>query len=438
MRWQTAICQLLPIKLDYFLRLQMNILFVHQFFPSQFKFLAPALAQEGHNVLALTMRNEGVDTWQGVKIISYGINRASSQDIHPWVIDYESKVIRGENAFQKARELQKSGFEADVIIAHPGWGESLFLKEVWPKARLGIYCEYYYRTRNSDADFDSEFLDTDLQENALQDNCRVILKNSIQSLNFQNADSAISPTNFQKETYPKSFQEKIIVCHDGIDTNEICPDQAASILLNDEVVLTSESKVVTFVNRNLEPYRGYHVFMRAIPEILAQDPDTTILIIGGTKKGYGALPSDGSNWRDFFYTGVRTANPNLDWSRVLFLGTIEYQLFKTILQITSVHVYLTYPFVLSWSLLEAMSSGAAVVGSETDPVSEIIESEVNGVLVPFFDHEQLSKRILDLLSDPIKRKTLGEAARSSIQLNYDLKSVCLPAQLEWVRNLAKL
>lgn len=411
----------------------MNILFVHQLFPSQFKFLAPALAEMGHTVYALTMNQDLIYGCKGVKVVSYSIGRGSSAEIHPWVANFETKIIRAEYCFLKAEELKRNGFFPDVIIAHPGWGESLFLKEVWPQAKMGIYCEYYYRTTNSDLDFDPEFGEIDPQ-----DRCKASLKNSIQQLHFEIADAAISPTQFQKQTYPDWFQSKISVIHEGVDTNIVKPHPNSSITINDTLTLNTNDQVITFVNRSLEPYRGYHSFMRAIPDILDANPESYILIIGGSGKGYGPLPETGGSWMDLFYSEVKNANPETPWNRVFFLGNLEYDVYLSVIQLSSVHVYLTYPFVLSWSLLEAMSAAKAIVASDTKPVQELSNHSTTMKLVSFFDSQELSAEISALLRNDSLRTNLGQSARAFILENYDLKTVCLPRQIEWVDALAKL
>ena len=410
----------------------MNILFIHQNFPGQFKHLAPALVRQGHNVVAMTMGKPQSLNWNGVRLFPYAANRGSTPSIHPWVSDFETKVIRGEACFHAAKELREEGFDPDVIIAHHGWGESLFLKEVWPHARLGIYCEFYYSVHDTDVGFDAEFPNVD-PGNA----CRIQLKNLNNLLHFQVADAAISPTNWQASTFPEPFRSKITVVHDGIDTHVVRPEAQASLTLNGKLRLTRDDEVITFVNRNLEPYRGYHVFMRALPDLLRARPNARILIVGGNDVSYGARPPQGGSWRDIYINEVRKNISDEDWARVHFLGNIAYPHFLSLLQISRVHVYLTYPFVLSWSLLEAMSAGCCIVASNTQPLHEAISDGVTGALVDFFDGKGMVEKIGELLDDASMRARLGQAARDFACNHYDLETVCLPRQLEWVANLAQ-
>ena len=411
--------------------MNIKILFIHQGFPGQFKYLASFLAKMGNHVTALTMQNFAMQEWQGVRLIHYAISRASCLDGHPWMIDVEAKIIRGDACFRAALQLKEQGYVPDVIIAHPGWGESLFLKDVWPSAKLGIYCEFFYHQQGADVGFDPDFPAQDPG-----DPCRLRLKNVNNLLHFEVADAGISPTHWQASTFPESFRSKITVVHDGIDAQAIAPNPAVGLTLNGNLSLTKQDEVITFVNRNLEPYRGYHIFMRALPEILKRRPNARVLIVGGDDVSYGARPANGQKWKDIFAAEVRPQIADADWARVHFLGNIPYQYFIPLLQLSTVHVYLTYPFVLSWSLLEAMSAGCAIVASDTQPLHEAITHDETGRLVDFFDVAGLANEVCALLDDPVARQRLGRNARAFAQANYDLQTVCLPKQLAWVQELA--
>ena len=405
----------------------MKVLFVHQNFPAQFKHLAPALTKLGHDVKALAINNN--TTPVGIEVVHYKPLRANTPKIHPWLLDMESKVIRAEAAFYTALKMRDEGFNPDVIIAHPGWGEALFLKDVWPNARMGLYAEFYYEADKNDIGFDPEFSKTHISEP-----CRLRLKNANQDLQFALADALISPTQFQASTLPQALQQKITVVHDGIDTQALQPNANAELRLNNSLVLNKHSEIITFVNRNLEPMRGYHIFMRALPELLRQRPNARVIIVGGDDVSYGSKPPAGTTWKNLFLNEVRD---KLDMSRVHFVGKIAYPNFIKLLQISTVHVYLTYPFVLSWSLLEAMSLGCAIVASNTAPVQEAITHDETGRLVDFFDKEDLVAQVVDLLQNPVERERLGKAAREHAIAHYDLQTVCLSKQLEWVDGLTK-
>lgn len=254
---------------------------------------------------------------------------------------------------------------------------------------------------------------------------------------FPLADAATSPTHWQAQTFPEPFFSRIRVIHDGIDTETLIPNPHASITLNSNTILTPKDEVITFINRNLEPYRGYHIFMRALPEILRKRANAHVIIVGGGDVSYGAPPPEGESWRTIFAAEVCDDISDEDWSRVFFVDKVDYPLFVGILQVSTVHVYLTYPFVLSWSLMQAMSTGCAIVASNTPPVQEVIEDGNTGLLFDFFDKQALCERVCALLADPELRARLGSAARSHILTHYDLKSICLPQQIQWVEDILK-
>ncbi len=367
-------------------------------------------------------------------MLPYSISRGSTKGIHPWVVDFETKIIRAEACFHAALKLRDSGFEPDVILAHFGWGESLFLKDVWPKARIGLYCELYYKSDQDSIDFDPEFSCT----HPVLVPLKLRMRNLNNHLHFDIAEAGLSPTKFQAGTFPPRFREHITVAHDGIDTNHVTANTDAELRIGDGQSLTGMDEVITFINRNLEPYRGYHVFMRAFLQLLRKRPKAHIVMLGGDGLSYGSLPPDRKTWKQIFADEVRSEISDADWQRVHFLGREPYEVFLSVLQVSRVHVYLTYPFVLSWSLIEAMSAECAIVASDTAPMKEVIKNGKTGVLVDFFDTKALVRRIVSLLMDENRRAKLGAAVRAFAVKNYDLQSRCLPAQLKWVDKLAKL
>lgn len=412
----------------------MKLLFIHQNFPGQFKHLGPELVQHGHEIVALTPRATNAGQWQGISVIPYKIERRSTQGIHPWLVDFETKLIRGHACYDAAAKLRDQGYTPDVVIAHHGWGESLFLKDVWPNARMGLYCELYYRSGTPYAGFDPEFPSDSPDHEAL----RLRIKNLNNRLHEEIMDLGISPTTFQANTFPENMRARITVSHDGIDTDMVAPKPNAQLDVGGGRILTRNDEVITFINRNLEPFRGFHVFARALPELLEQRPDAQIVILGGDSTSYGARPPKGKTWKTIFLDEVREKVPPGAWKRVHFLGRVPYPQYLATIQVSSVHVYLTYPFVLSWSLLETMSVGCAVVASDTAPVREVLQDGETGILVDFFDHNAITEQVSALLDDPARRARLGESARHFVQAHYDLKRICLPRQLEWVDQLASV
>lgn len=407
----------------------MKLLFVHQNFPGQFQHLAPAIAANPANqVLALTMRKDVPNLHPRLRIARYATKRGTSKQIHPWVADFETKVIRAEAAMQAAVAMKKQGFTPDVVVAHPGWGESLFLRDVWPQVKLGIYSEFYY-SADGDTAFDPEFPTADYVVEA----SRLRIKNANNALHFEIANGGLSPTKWQRSTFPEPFRSRITVAHDGVDTDRLAPLASARFELPGGGTLTREDEVITFVNRNLEPYRGYHVFMRALPELMARRPKAHVVVVGGDDVSYGARPPEGKTWKQIFLDEVAD---RIDHGRLHFVGHLPYPNFVSLLQVATVHVYLTYPFVLSWSLIEAMSVGCAIVASRTQPLLEAIEHGERGLLVDFFDIAAFADAVATLAADPDRRHRMGEQARAFACRTYDLRRVCLPAQARWVQQLA--
>jgi glycosyltransferase involved in cell wall biosynthesis len=413
----------------------MNVLFVHQNFPGQFLHLSQNLTMHhGHVVTGLHIMDNPIPP--GVRSVRYTVQPPKAREGHPWLADLGTKLSRAEAAYEKSQALKRQGYQPDVIVAHPGWGESLLLKEVWPHVPLGIYCEFYYHTQGADLGFDPEFPGD--SANAAG---RLRLKNANHDMHMAIADAGLAPTKWQRSVFPLSFQEKISVIHEGIDTNLARPKPDVRLGLktaNGTLALSREDEVITFVNRNLEPYRGYHVFMRSLPELLRRRPKARVLIVGAESVSYGSAPEavghpKGSTWKDIF---LKEVQGDLDMSRVHFLGRIPHPLFTQLIQLSTVHVYLTYPFVVSWSLLEAMSAGCAIVASDTQPVREMIEHDKTGLLVNFFDRQGLVDRVCQLCESPALRQQLGTAARAFALEHYALDS-CLKRQVSWVKSLAR-
>lgn len=401
----------------------MRILFIHQNFPGQYKHLAPALAKKGHEVVALGITPTATD---GVQTLKYSPARSSSKAIHPWVVDFETKAIRGEACAKAMIELKAQGFMPDVVCVHPGWGESMFIKDVYPDTKIVAFHEFYYHGRGVDVGFDKEFEDSSFEMLS-----RVRLKNTHLLLSYDSADVITAPTEWQKSVAPRWVREKTEVVFDGVDTDLIAPNENVTLTLNDSITIKKSDEIITFVNRNLEPYRGWHIFARALPLIQAKRPNAKILIVGADGVSYGAKPTDAATWKEKFWGEVAD---KVDASKIFFLGHIAYQSFIAVLQISTVHVYLTYPFVLSWSLMESMSAGAVVVGSDTPPVKEVIKDGKNGFLVDFFDSEAIAEKISYVIENRDSLDFIRKNARETIISNYDLKRVCLPRQIEIVES----
>lgn len=407
----------------------MKILFVHQNFPGQFLHLAPALVARGHEVTALTDETNA----RASPITTYRYRKPEPRPdpaIARLGTTFTEMTNRAQRVARAARTLRdRNGFVPDVVFGHGGWGETLFLREIWPEARHLLYAELYYQPHGLDVGFDPEFSSADEAKTF-----SVIARQGHQALMMTQCDAALSPTEFQAETFPRCFRDKITIIHDGVDTDRLVPDPAARVVLPSGAGFRAGDELLTFINRNLEPYRGYHAFMRCLPALMQARPQAHVVIIGGDDVSYGARPGDGRTWKSIFLDEVRD---RIDLSRIHFTGKVPYETFIHLMQCTRVHCYLTVPFVLSWSLLEAMSAGALVVGSRTAPVEEVISDGVNGRLVNFFDPAEIATTLADCLARPTAFAPLRRAARAEIIENYDLARVCLPRLVEFVEGKSR-
>jgi glycosyltransferase involved in cell wall biosynthesis len=387
-----------------------NILIVHQNFPGQFPHIADALRARGDRVAAIggkTARGR-----PGIDLRRWTAERGSTPGLFGLATRAEADLIRGRAAADAALRLKADGFTPDVIIGHPGWGETLLLKEVWPEVPVILFGEMLYRSEGGDLNFDPEFGNRDFDRDA-----RAHAKNATQVLAFAWADRIICPTRFQAASFPAALQPMIRVVHEGVDLDHAERRRGATFELPNGRVLDGSSPVVTFVSRTLEPLRGFHVFMRALPDFLAACPQADVVIIGEEKRqGYGAAPPKGETWKSLL---EKELQGRIDADRVHFAGRVDHSHLIDAFSISWAHVYYTYPFVLSWSLVEAMASECLVIASDTPPLRDAIADGVEGRLLPFFDVAALSQALTDAVSDPSAFAALRTAARARAKAEFD-------------------
>lgn len=403
----------------------MNWLFIHQNFPGQYVHAARHFAAAGDQVVFITQQRER--ELAGVRKIVYAPPRRPA-GLHPFVNEFNSAVENGQAVARICEELKRNGFTPDLVAGHNGWGEILYVKDVWPSVPLLGYFEFFYRPRNSDLDFDPEF------PPAPSDGMRLRTRNSVNLLGLETADWGQTPTDFQRSLYPERFRRGISVIHEGIDTAVVHPEATTRLWLAGGLSLSRRDLLITYSARNLEPYRGFHVFMRTLPKLLERHPTARVLIVGGNDVSYGRRPEGAPNWRQKLLAEL---DGQLDLSRIHFLGRLNYQQYLAMLRISTVHVYLTYPFVLSWGLLEAMAAGCAVVASRTTPVEEVMRDGENGYLVDFFDRDALADRVSELLLERDRQDEIRAAARQTVIDRFDLATKCLPAYVALLRRLIR-
>ena len=438
----------------------MNILFIHQNFPGQYVHLASYMGRrKGNTVVCLGEESNIVQrgALPGVTTLAYQTPSGASDNTHHYLQSTEAAVRRGQAVARVLLELREKGFTPDIICAHPGWGEALFVRDVFPQAAILMFCEYYFHAGQADLQFDPEFTYT------LDFSFSVRIRNSAQLISLATADAFVSPMYWQALRYPRNMQLDMSVIHDGVNCAYMTPDSEETLTLQQilpagesrvlacgsecrgqaertgpaevpptaatgqevpvgsPLVLRKSDKVITYIGRNLEPYRGVHVFLRALPEIQRLHPDAPILIVGADGTSYSPALPEGETYKAKYLAEV---GEHLDFSRIHFLGRVSYQHLRALFRISSVHVYLTYPFVLSWSMLEAMACESLVVASRTPPVEEVVQDGKNGLLVDFFDRHKLVSLVDAALKQPETFALMRKNARQTILDTYELEN-CL-------------
>lgn len=471
----------------------MKILLIHQNFPGQYLHLAQHLRNiGGHEIVGLgeakNIKARGVI--KGITTIGYPTPEGAGAKTHPYLHTTESSIRRGQAVARSMLDLKKKGFIPDVVCVHPGWGEGLFVRDVFPDAAIQAFCEFYFRAGEADLEFDPEFPEPPSRMYSIS------FLNMPQIMTLINANACLSPTHWQASRYPEFLQNKMDIVHDGVDTEFMQPEPDAELALiplqtpgesrifgynlpntlpslmrpqgkqeetqrkkdehadtnqckpgnitctlelkegelpaSNHIVLTRRDKVITYIGRNLEPYRGFHIFMRALPEIQRLHPDAHVIIVGRDGVSYSPKLADGQTYKARY---LKELEGKLDLSRIHFVGRIPYPALRAMYCVSTAHVYLTYPFVLSWSMLEAMSCESLVVGSRTEPVEEVITHGKNSLLVDFFDKDGLVSALDDVLKAPHKYESMRRQARKTVTQRYELKD-CLTQQVEIIQDLA--
>lgn len=402
----------------------MKILLMHPNFPAQFLNLCLVLGPHpGFEIVFLTAKKEG--ELPGVRKVYFESLRGAHPEAHPYLHSLESAVLQGQAAYRAAVELKKGGFYPDVILGHSGWGSTLYMKDIFPQAALVGYFEWFYHSHGADLDFDPS--DPLSPEGVLR--TRTI--NVPFLLDLTSCDAGISPTNWQRQQFPQEFQHKIRVCHDGVQTERYVPSPGRKIYFPDlGIDLSSVDEVVTYVGRGMETYRGFPQFMQAMALVLKRRPQCHVVIVGAERIAYGGKKPDGYE----SYKQWAQAEVDLDWSRVHYTGLLQRNRYREVLQASSVHVYLTRPFVLSWSMLEAMSCGCLLVASDTPPVREMLEDGRNGFLVDFFDVPAIAERVSEVLARRQEMGAIRSAARQTIVEHYDWSKL-LPQQVAFLEQM---
>ncbi|GAB4292493.1 MAG: glycosyltransferase family 4 protein [Oscillatoriaceae cyanobacterium] len=402
----------------------MRVLFLHPNFPAQFRYIAGLLGQDPKNEVVFGTKNERPE-WKipGVKKALFNPTREPFQETHHYVRPLESAVIYGQAVYRMAEKLKSEGFVPDVICGHSGWGPTMFMKDVFPNTPLLCYFEWFYHAFGSDANFDpADPLNPD-------DVARIRLKNAPILVDLYSCDWGLSPTYWQRAQLPPEFHSKVSVIHDGVDTQYFTPNPGAKLVLPD-LDLSHVEELVTYVGRGMEPYRGFPEFIEAVAYIQERRPKCHVVVVGSDRVCYGKSLPDGMTYKEYMLKKIP-----LDMSRIHFVGSLPYGLYLRVLQASDAHIYLTRPFVLSWSMVESMSAGCLVIGSDTAPVTEVIRDGENGLLVDFFSPKQIADRVDEVMAHPNRMAEIRKKARETVLERYS-QDLLLPRHVQLLQDVA--
>jgi glycosyltransferase involved in cell wall biosynthesis len=403
-----------------------QVLLIHQNFPGQFRQLAPALLAAGHGVIGIGARQE---PWAntGVSYRSCGGDPYQQMRQTNPEMRITAQMAQGRRVSRQLKALRGEGWIPDVVVAHPFWGDVLFLDDVFPTVPLVALLELDFSSLNLN-NFDPEQAINHQEDFG----ANLSLRQWADLMAIKRMTVGLTATNFQRSSYPSWLQNRIKVIHEGVDLDLCKPNPLASYTLPDGTRIRRGDPVVSFGSRSLEPLRGFRAFMRALPALLEANREVIVVIVGEDGSCYGPIAPDGKSWKQLMLEELKD---QINLSRIHFTGHLPYAQLLQIFQISQAHVYLTYPYVLSWSMLEAMACGALVVGSATAPVEEIISSGVNGWLVPFFDSKALAKQLLEVLANPPRQEQLRMAARRTVAAKFE-KVKCTKQQIALLEAVA--
>lgn len=400
----------------------MNILFLHRDFPGQFKYIAPEISKNPLNLVLFITAEDKIASVAGINKLVYKAPSAAKQ-CHQFARTFEENVLHGRAAAEIAVAMKQKRIIPDIIFAY-SWGLGMFMKDVFPDVPVLNYFEWFWNAEGAVVGFDGNPLSTDKKAELRASNAQILV-------DLCSCDGGISPTEWQKQQFPKDFHDKIKVIHDGVDTEVCKPDANATFFIPDKnSTLTAKDEVITYATRGMEPYRGFPQVMEAIEKLQKLRPNAHFVIGGEDRVCYGEKLSHGS------YKQMMLKKLNLDMNRIHFVGGLTFNDYLKILQISSVHIYSTMPFVLSWSILEAMACECCVVASRTAPVLEVMKDNKSGLLFDFYNVDELVKKVEFALNNPAKSTEIRKTARQTVLDKYELKS-CMAKQLEYMQSLIK-
>lgn len=380
----------------------MRLLFLHNNFPAQFGAIARYMSSRGHDVTFGTR-------WQGtppdwLRMVRFRPHREVGKQQHPYLAFVENAVLNGQALARTGWKMKEAGYSPDLVVAHSGWGPGLYVRDIWPDAKYIGYFEWYYHSKGADVGF--------LNGVTRDDQHRIRSRNAAILLDLAACNWGIVPTGYQASRFPELLRHKLTVQHDGVDTGYFAPAPGRRLKLPG-LDLSHVDELVTYVARGMEPYRGFPQAMAAFAEVQKRRPRAHVVIVGEDRVAYGRNLPDGDTFRKKMLRELE-----LDRDRLHFTGRLPRNHYREVLLASSAHVYLTVPFVLSWSMIESMSAGCVLVASDTEPVREVVRDGENGLLADFFDTGALADRICAALERPGDFASLRENARRTAVERY--------------------
>jgi len=380
----------------------MRLLFSHSNFPAQFRRLVPALQAEGHEIVFLCANKEwhAPSISKGLRLLPYEVHRSSKKEfLHPYLRRFEDVVLNGQAAFRVAKKLKSEGWIPDVIISHIGFGSGLYLPDCFPNVKKIGNIEWFYRPYGSDVDFlNNGFVEDDRKLRLRTWNAQLLLE-------AESCDVLITPTHWQWHQLPADLQAKTEILHEGIDFQNLsCLKKNPPPLLK-KLPQNGDIEWVTYVSRGFEEYRGFPQAMKALELIQKRRSNVHLAIAGSDIVAYGSTRDDGRSWKEWALEEL-----DLDPNRTHWLGSIQESEYHVLLAYSKAHLYITVPFVLSWSLLEAMAAGCSIVASKTPPVEEVLRNQDNALLVDFWDPIAQADALDSLLSNIPRANKMGQKA----------------------------
>lgn len=401
----------------------MHVLFVHQNFPAQFGHIARHLARRPGWTCSFVSQTEPGES-DGIRKIRYAPVGGARAETHYCSRTFENAIAHAHGVFEACKA--QPGLRPDLIVGHSGFGSTLFLPELYPQTPVVNYFEYFYHSHQSDMDFRPEFPPAEI------DFLRARARNAMILLDLTNCRSGYSPTVYQRSLFPAELRHKIAVIFDGIETDIFRRRDGLPRRIAGREIGPS-TRIVTYVSRGFESMRGFDIFMKAAKRIYQSYPDVVFVVVGSDRICYGG---DEKHIRHKTFREHVLAQDDYDLSRFLFTGLVPTQTLVELLSLSDLHIYLTVPFVLSWSLVDAMACGCTILASDTPPVREMIQHGKTGLLSDFFDAESLADRAVGVLRDPEAARHLGREAADLVRRRYAL-DITLPELIRWFEsNLA--